>query len=379
MGNRSNINLVGNTTQGQNVGSGDGIYKGKNVGNTLQFKELSVTGTTMVITTDDNNIYFSANTGGGGGTPTGTACMVAAYDAAGDLSETVIINNLTTGELCNTSNNNWCLLAKCGDVGSPAGKEIHICAGDNYVSGTNSAGDLVLSAGDNITGGAYTGGQIYISPGIQASTSTLGQIYLGKPTYTGTNIGLVAVGTQTNIGISIDTKGNGSISMDSGAANMNITAGQVILGNNVYIACNRRISFAGGEACIYGAQGSGAVGYNLTMRGGTGGATNFAGGDLILCGGIPNGTGDSGRVVMSDLPACVSETCVVFIDASGNLSTGVGSGGIVYPKSYTVATCPTASDHTGGIVFFSDMSGGAEMAFSDGTNWRRFSTCAVIS
>jgi len=66
MGNRSNINLVGNTTEGQNVGSGDGVYKGKNVGNILQYKSLSVTGTTMVITTDAENIYFSANTGGAG-------------------------------------------------------------------------------------------------------------------------------------------------------------------------------------------------------------------------------------------------------------------------------------------------------------------------
>lgn len=63
---RSNINLVGNTTQGQNVGVGEGVFKDKILGNTLRFKELSVTGTTMIITSDDDNIYFSAATGGGG-------------------------------------------------------------------------------------------------------------------------------------------------------------------------------------------------------------------------------------------------------------------------------------------------------------------------
>jgi len=67
MGDRSNINLVGNTTFGENVGSGTGVYKGKNLGNVLQLKTLSVTGTTMSITTDADNIYFSAATGGGGG------------------------------------------------------------------------------------------------------------------------------------------------------------------------------------------------------------------------------------------------------------------------------------------------------------------------
>ncbi len=73
MGNRSNINLVGNTTEGDNIGIGGvGVYAGKSSGNILRFKELSVTGTTMVITSDDENIYFSANTGGGGsGTITG--------------------------------------------------------------------------------------------------------------------------------------------------------------------------------------------------------------------------------------------------------------------------------------------------------------------
>jgi len=67
MGNRSNINLVGNTTQGQNVGAGEGVYKDKILGNTLQFKGLAVTGTTMAITCDADNIYFSAATGSGGG------------------------------------------------------------------------------------------------------------------------------------------------------------------------------------------------------------------------------------------------------------------------------------------------------------------------
>lgn len=49
MGNRSNINLVGNTTFGQNIGIGTDVYKCKNLGNILQYKTLSVTGTTMIL------------------------------------------------------------------------------------------------------------------------------------------------------------------------------------------------------------------------------------------------------------------------------------------------------------------------------------------
>lgn len=48
-------------------------------------------------------------------------------------------------------------------------------------------------------------------------------------------------------------------------------------------------------------------------------------------------------------------------------------------KSYTVATLPTASLWTGGIIYVTDETGGAQPAFSDGTNWRRFTDRAVVS
>ena len=68
MGDRSNINLVGNTTQGQNVGSGTTVFKGKSIGNILQYKTVSsLDGTTIKITNDADNIYLSGATGGGGG------------------------------------------------------------------------------------------------------------------------------------------------------------------------------------------------------------------------------------------------------------------------------------------------------------------------
>lgn len=53
-------------------------------------------------------------------------------------------------------------------------------------------------------------------------------------------------------------------------------------------------------------------------------------------------------------------------------------GGTVYFKSYTVATLPSATI-AGGMVYVSDESGGAIMAFSDGTNWRRVTDRAIVS
>lgn len=47
--------------------------------------------------------------------------------------------------------------------------------------------------------------------------------------------------------------------------------------------------------------------------------------------------------------------------------------------SYTVSTLPTASLWPDAIIYVSNESGGAQPAFSDGTNWRRFTDRAVVS
>lgn len=48
-------------------------------------------------------------------------------------------------------------------------------------------------------------------------------------------------------------------------------------------------------------------------------------------------------------------------------------------KSYTVAGVPDASLYTGHIIYVSNETGGATLAFSDGTDWRRVQDRAVIS
>lgn len=51
----------------------------------------------------------------------------------------------------------------------------------------------------------------------------------------------------------------------------------------------------------------------------------------------------------------------------------------VNPSLLTVATVPAAADNTGKMLFISDETGGATMAFSDGTDWRRVQDRAIIS
>lgn len=53
--------------------------------------------------------------------------------------------------------------------------------------------------------------------------------------------------------------------------------------------------------------------------------------------------------------------------------------GPVRMSSYTVSGVPDASVYEGGVIYVSNESGGATLAFSDGTNWRRVQDRAIIT
>jgi hypothetical protein len=51
-----------------------------------------------------------------------------------------------------------------------------------------------------------------------------------------------------------------------------------------------------------------------------------------------------------------------------------------FVQNYSVATLPSATEQRpGSIAYVSDESGGAVMAFSDGTNWRRVTDRKIVS
>lgn len=53
--------------------------------------------------------------------------------------------------------------------------------------------------------------------------------------------------------------------------------------------------------------------------------------------------------------------------------------GIQSQVSYTVATLPNATEFEAHTIYVSDETGGATLAFSDGTNWRRVQDRVVVS
>ncbi|MDB5540688.1 MAG: hypothetical protein JWQ89_2415 [Devosia sp.] len=77
---------------------------------------------------------------------------------------------------------------------------------------------------------------------------------------------------------------------------------------------------------------------------------------------------------------------LVIDPATGNVGLGTATpavrldvDGPVRTKSYTVATVPAASAGAGQLIFVTNESGGATLAFSDGASWRRTADRAVIS
>lgn len=62
-----------------------------------------------------------------------------------------------------------------------------------------------------------------------------------------------------------------------------------------------------------------------------------------------------------------------------NFSVDTDANLLFQAKTYTVATLPTASSYPRGIIYVSNETGGATLAFSDGTNWRRVQDRAVVS
>ena len=66
------------------------------------------------------------------------------------------------------------------------------------------------------------------------------------------------------------------------------------------------------------------------------------------------------------------------VEALG-FSVATDSTLLLQVKTYTVATVPTAATYPRGVIYVSDETGGATLAFSDSTNWRRVQDRAIVS
>ena len=112
------------------------------------------------------------------------------------------------------------------------------------------------------------------------------------------------------------------------------------------------------------------------------------GGDLsyVNCAKIAGGLLDTvmlgrGTAPTQGLWYGVNGTAYRVMDGSGNINV---SGSItaalpIVTATYTVGTVPSAVTYARGLIYVSNEAGGAVIAFSDGTNWRRVTDRAIIS
>lgn len=101
--------------------------------------------------------------------------------------------------------------------------------------------------------------------------------------------------------------------------------------------------------------------------------SNVGGGNLTIQSGTGTGTGTASSLILRSPVTVASGT------GAQTQTTGLTiTSGIPYVPSYTVAGAPSAAT-AAGIIYVSNESGGAVLAFSDGTNWRRVTDRAIIS
>ena len=151
-GDRSNIQLVGNTTQGQNLGTGEGlIFKEKILGNTLLFRSLKEGANIKIIQNGDEIVISGASGGEGGGvtqidTNNGiTGGPITTTGTVGLTGQALALHNLDTSGL----------IARTG-AGTVAGRTITQGTGINVTNGDGvSANPTITLANTAVTPGTY--------------------------------------------------------------------------------------------------------------------------------------------------------------------------------------------------------------------------------
>jgi hypothetical protein len=306
--NRSDINLVGNSTKGENIGSGTTcIFKGYNeTGNTLQFKTLSVAGGLSVISGTGDTIIISGGSGGGSGTVSGTTDYVPKFLTSNSIGDSSIIDSGST----------------------------------NVVIGKN-----VLYVGDGV-------GSTFVT--IKPTNPRIIELIASS----GVNIGNLTkclcfgAGPLPADGLCMCAASQDDLCVHAGTPISSGSGCKLLLSGGDAMSVG-----TGGNVVICGGDGASNVGGNITIAGGIGSST----GSVCLCstsGNICSVT-TSGSIILSTTSGSVriptlptsTQTNTIYIDGSGNLSKGLPysgtsywnrTGGILSPKTSTDSVLLTA-------------------------------------
>jgi hypothetical protein len=221
---------------------------------------------------------------------------------------------------------------------------------------TTGANCIILG---QLAGAAYTTNSNAIAIGVSAAQNMTG-------------VDNVAIGVTSQLGVSGSSSGAGNTSIGSSSLKAVTTGNQnVAIG---YFAIPA-LTTGSGNVSI----GGSSNGQNLT----TGGNNTFIGAGT----GRGITTGSNNTVIgaaVTGLSATLANN-IILADGAGNIRVQADTAKVKFNlpvglPSYTVATVPSASvAGAGAIIYVSNESGGANTAFSDGTNWRRHGDRAIIS
>ena len=278
MGNRSIISLVGNTTTGQNLGTGACVFKGKSGGNNLQFRTISATGASIQIYQVGNKILVSGATGGGGGTLTTVSNGLTAYGSnavlGGTLTGSTAINinqkdisisgtyaylameDLSIGSvglyMLNGANTGWGFIAHTGGTNLHAWnvtKEAKI----ELIADSNPNPAIYVCGSTGFKGVEYC--QDYCLNYSNRSLVDKGYVdsiaFSGATPYTFIPSGGTIIKTAgSNITIYSSTGGTGGGTITGGTNGLgtngaNITLGGTLTGNTIIGLCNKVLDISG--------------------------------------------------------------------------------------------------------------------------------------
>lgn len=391
MGNRSNINLVGNTTQGMNVGGGDAcVFKGKAGGNLLQFRTISATGTSIQVIQSGDEILISGATGGGSGSGYTTAVNgltevnATTVRLGGQLTQaTCITGNAGTYDLCLGSSGD-----ELGNLNvfvtsefTVASDNLSLCtASDSLVIGADSVTTFTSIAGSGITYAAdYSA--TFGDRSLVDKAYVDAQVGTNYWTKTGTDLCPTTAGDDILLpaGDVIKWSDASCICSSGNSLSLRASSGIALCVSTNYMMLNSAYAATGGYLYVGGLATKGIIdttlggivhytvgsSCNVGLKGGLS-STATAAGSVRICGGQNTSTGaggdvciiagastsgTAGRICLIDLPTKTTETCGIYIDASGRLSKGVISGGTSstfgwLSSSATVAGCNTLASGT---------------------------------
>lgn len=207
---------------------------------------------------------------------------------------------------------------------------------------------------------------------------------------------------ETDYGVTIDSNSSNCALVVSGSTTVtNSSTSSLVIANNILFTSSAAgIDLRGVGLQATRADGFAPIfsGYRSDAHGDSAAVTNFVGfGQSDAAATVQFATlvayalqdADGAEYGQWLLQTIQNGTNTTEMIAGGGLSTdpgtnpkGAGSiyaAGPVMVPTYTVAGVPSASTYARGIIYVSDETGGAVLAFSDGTNWRRVTDRAVVS